>query len=358
MNRLNKLMKKMEEKDMQSLFITNPKNVQYLTGFTGEESYLLILKEGCFFVTDGRYVDQAKQEIPKEISVIRWSSGLLEECIALVKSASAKEVYFEANHLTYIEAKKWIDGIDIQARDAENIVESLRAVKDELEISYIKKAADIVDQTFLHILNLIQPGISERRIAAEMEYYMKKLGSEGTSFETIVASGIRSSFPHGEASEKIIVLGDIVTLDFGALYKGYASDMTRTISVGNVTDKWEEIYQLVLTAEEIGLDTIRAGMKSCELDKAIRKPIREKNLNQYFSHGAGHSIGLDIHESPFISGKSNEVFQKNMVQTIEPGIYLPNEAGIRIEDDVLVQDEKGILLTKAPKREFIHLPFK
>jgi Xaa-Pro aminopeptidase len=189
-----------------------------------------------------------------------------------------------------------------------------------------------------------------------MEYYMKKIGSEGTSFPTIVASGIRSSFPHAEASDKVIERGDIVTLDFGALYNGYASDITRTIAVGKVDPKLEEIYYLVLEAELAGLEAIRAGMSAKELDAIIRRPIKEKDMNQYFNHGGGHSIGLDIHEAPFIGNRS-DIFRVNNIQTIEPGVYLPGLGGVRIEDDILVQDGPGIVLTSSPKKDLITLPF-
>ncbi len=347
----------MASEEIRSLLITNDKNVRYLTGFTGEDSILLLLKGQAYFITDGRYIEQAKIELPKEVAIVKWESGLIQEAVARINASGVDSVCFEGSQMSYQEGTAFVNNLKISAEPIIDFVEEFRAVKDEAEIKNTVEAVKIVDKTFMHILNYIRPGITEKNVAAEMEHFMKNIGSEGTSFATIVASGVRSSFPHGEASDKVIEKGDIITLDFGALYKGYASDMTRTIAVGEVDPKLEEIYGIVLEAELAGLTAIQEGMMSKELDAIIRKPILEKNLNQRFNHGAGHSIGLDIHEAPFISGKSEVRFKKNMIQTIEPGIYLAGLGGIRIEDDILVQEGQGIILTQSPKLDLIKLPF-
>ncbi|MEC2303596.1 MULTISPECIES: M24 family metallopeptidase [Heyndrickxia] len=356
MKRLKKVMKKMEEKGIESFYVTNEKNVRYLTKFTGEESVLLILRDEAFFITDGRYTEQAKTELPDEIQIVRWTKGLMNEAIERINKSNIRNVYFEGDQMNYTDAVVFIEGVKVEAKPVSGFVEEFRSVKDEEEIASTIEAVKIADKTFFHILNFIRPGVSEKEVANEMEYYMKKIGSEGTSFPTIVASGIRSSFPHATASDKIIERGDIVTLDFGALYNGYASDITRTIAVGKVDPKLDEIYYLVLEAEIAGLEAIRAGMSAKELDAIIRCPIKEKDMNQYFNHGGGHSIGLDIHEAPFI-GNSPDVFRANNIQTIEPGVYLPGLGGVRIEDDILVQDGPGIVLTSSPKKDLITLPF-
>ncbi|WP_339318739.1 aminopeptidase P family protein [Paenibacillus sp. FSL R10-2734] len=357
MKRLNNLMNKMAEQGMEAFYVTNVKNVRYLTNFTGEDSVLLVLKNNVLFITDGRYTEQAKTELPAEIEIVRWTDGLMAEAINRVNDSGAGTVYFEGDQMNYLDAAAFIEGVNIEAKPISGFVEQFRAVKDEQEIAHTIEAVKIIDKTFFHILNFVRPGVSEKEVANEMEYYMKKIGSEGTSFPTIVASGIRSSYPHGEASDKIIELGDIITFDFGATYRGYASDMTRTIAVGSVDPRLEDIYYLVLEAEMKGLEGIRAGMMSKELDEIIRRPIRDRNMNDYFNHGAGHSIGLDIHEAPFISGKSEVRFEENNIQTIEPGIYIPGLGGVRIEDDILVQNGPGIVLTQSPKRDLITLPF-
>lgn len=357
MDRLLRVIQKMKAENMEALYITSPKNIRYLTGFTGEDSTLLILGEKVFFLTDGRYTEQAKAEIPQEVDIYRWQQGLTADAQKLLNESNVSEVFFESEHFTYQNAQEFLSNLKSKATPIIDFVEKFRAIKDQKEIEYTIEAVKIIDKTFMHILNFIRPGLTERQVAAEMEHYMKDAGSEGVSFETIVASGIRSSYPHGEASTKMIEQGDILTLDFGATYMGYASDMTRTIAVGQVDSRIEELYYQVLEAEEAGLNTIHNGLMSKELDAAIRKPLIEKNLNQYFTHGAGHSIGLDIHEAPFISGKSDFIFQTNMIQTIEPGLYIEGLGGVRIEDDILVQDGPGIILTQSPKRDLIKLPF-
>ncbi len=357
MKRLQRVMEKLAAEDIAAFYITGEKNIRYLTGFTGEESHLLILKDQAIFLTDGRYTDQAKAEIPAEIDIRRWKSGLILDAQAIFNESGLTEVFFESEYLTYPEGQEFVSGLKIKATPLNGFVEAFRAVKDQEEIAATIEAVRIVDKTFMHILNFIRPGISEREVAAEMEYFMKKAGSENVSFDTIVASGVRSSLPHGAASSKLIEKGDLVTLDFGATYKGYVSDITRTIAVGQVDPRLEELYAQVLEAQSAGLTAIRAGLTSKELDQTIRRSFIEKDMNQYFIHGAGHSIGLDIHEAPFISKNSDTAFKANMIQTIEPGLYLKDLGGVRIEDDILVQDGPGIILTQSPKQELIHLPF-
>lgn len=358
MSRLEQLQKKMKENKIQNLFIKNPYNIRYLTEFSGEDSVLIILRsEEILLVTDGRYTEQAKNEVHENVRIVKWEKSILEEVVQIISSRDIKKLYFEGNQLNYLEYEQLNNLMNCELKPVQGYIEELRAIKDTSEIENIKKAAEIVDKTFFHILNFIQPGITEKAVATEIEYFMKCNDAEGASFETIVASGIRSAYPHGEASNKVIELGDMITLDFGAVYQGYASDITRTIAVGNVDEKLEEIYQLVLQAEISGLKSIRDGISSSELDSIIRKEIKAQDMNQYFNHGAGHSIGLEIHEAPYISKNSKIIFQKNMVQTVEPGLYLPNLGGVRIEDDIIVQKGRGIILTQAPKKDLIKLPF-
>lgn len=357
MDRLEQLKNNLKEKAIENLLIINPKNIRYLTAFSGDDSVLLICQDELFLITDGRYVEQAKTEVSANIQIIRWTGSIFAEVAVLAKTKQMSELYFEGDQLNYLDFEQLSQHATCTLSATQGLVEEIRAVKDEGEIATIQTAVEIVDQTFLHILNFIRPGITERAVATEIEYFMKCAGADGASFETIVASGVRSSYPHGEASDKVIELGDMITLDFGAFYQGYASDITRTIAVGQVDSRLEEIYYLVLEAEMNGLAEIKAGMTSQALDSIIREPIKNKEMNQYFNHGAGHSIGLDIHEAPYISQNSSVVFKENMIQTIEPGIYLPDLGGVRIEDDILVQKGMGKILTQSPKRDLIKLPF-
>lgn len=358
MERMTRLLGKMKEDGLTALYVSNPKNVRYLSGFTGEDSCLLLTQDAVFFITDSRYVEQAGEELDDRIQVICWSRSLLDEAAELVRKYSIKEIGFEGGHLSYSDGESFRTRIlPAKTRVVDGWIEEFRAVKDEAELRRIVEAVKIVDQTFMHILNFIRPGISEKHVANEMEYFMKKIGSEKTSFETIVASGVRSSYPHGEASDKIIELGDTVILDFGATYLGYVSDITRTIAVGEPHPKLTEIYGWVLEAGQAGISAIHGGMKSKELDAIIRGPLVREQVNQYFNHGAGHSIGLDIHEAPYISYRSDHEFPEHAVMTIEPGLYLPGIGGVRIEDDVLVDAEHSRVLTRSPKQDFIILPF-
>ncbi|OKQ00047.1 Xaa-Pro peptidase family protein [Paenibacillus sp. P46E] len=357
MKRIERLLKKMSNEHLPALYVSNPKNVRYLCEFTGEDSALLLTENEIYFITDSRYVEQAREELSDLIQIVCWKQSLLDEAAAIIHKQNIQEVGFEGGHLSYSDGEHFKALVQVKARTADGWVEEFRAVKDEDEIRKTIEAVKIVDQTFIHILNYIRPGLSEKQVADEMEYFMKQKGSEKTSFDTIVASGIRSSYPHGEASGKVIEQGDMVILDFGATFQGYASDITRTVAVGQPHPRLEEIYDLVLEAELAGLNAIRHGMISKELDLIIRSPFIRENVNDLFNHGAGHSIGLDIHEAPYISYRAEYSFVENTIMTVEPGLYLPGIGGVRIEDDVLVGAEKSRVLTRAPKSDLIVLPF-
>jgi len=234
------------------------------------------------------------------------------------------------------------------------ILESMRAVKDANEISIIRKAAEIADDAFSHILHFIQPGITELDVAFELEMFMRKQGATAVGFDTIVASGKRSAMPHGVASDKKLELGDLVTLDFGALYQGYRSDITRTVVLGRPTDRQIEVYNTVLNAEQLAIDAIRVGMTGKELDGVARNYLIYKGYDGC-GNGLGHGIGLEIHEEPFLSPKCELVLEPRMITTIEPGIYLSGWGGVRIEDDVLVLEDGIEILTKSPKNELIRV---
>ncbi|MCI1859106.1 MAG: Xaa-Pro peptidase family protein [Sporolactobacillus sp.] len=357
LSRIDKLAKRMVENDVQAALVSNPVNVRYLSGFTGDDSYLIVTAHDVYFITDGRFTEQAKNELSPNTKIITWKHSLFAEAVDVLNKLDGKRFGFEADQLTYSTGARFKAQVQAELVSISGWIENLRAVKDENEIAKIRAAARIVDQTFIHILDFIRPGVTEKRIAAEMEYYMKKMGSEKTSFETIVVSGVRTSLPHGVAGDKPIERGDLITLDFGATYQGYVSDMTRTIAVGRPDEQLQESYGLVLEAEKAGLEKAQPGMTSKELDAVIRAPFKREHKNQYFIHGAGHSIGLDIHESPYISFRSDHIFRENTIMTVEPGLYLANVGGIRIEDDVLIKTGKNEILTHAPKSDLLILPY-
>jgi Xaa-Pro aminopeptidase len=233
------------------------------------------------------------------------------------------------------------------------LVEKLRLIKTDAEIKILKEAAQIADAAFTHILSFIRPGVSELAVSNELEFFMRKQGAAASSFDIIVASGHRSALPHGVASEKLIETGEFVTLDFGAYYKGYCSDITRTITVGEPSQDLKDIYDVVLEAQLRGLDGIRAGVTGKEADALTRDYITEKGYGQYFGHSTGHGIGLEIHEGPGLSIRSDTVLEPGMAVTVEPGIYIAGLGGVRIEDDVIVTKEGNEILTHSPKELII-----
>lgn len=225
----------------------------------------------------------------------------------------------------------------------------LRAVKDEGELELLAAAAAIADKAFDHILGFLKPGISERRVALELQRYMEDLGASGPSFETIVASGVRSSMPHGVASEKLLEEGDFITMDFGCVYKGYCSDITRTVVLGTASPRQREIYGIVLEAQLAGVEGIRAGISGRQADALARDIIAAKGYGEQFGHGMGHGVGLAIHESPRAAVGSKDIFVENNIITVEPGIYIPDWGGVRIEDMLVVKEGCSRNLTSSPK---------
>ena len=230
----------------------------------------------------------------------------------------------------------------------------IRMIKDKKELDLLLKAASIADEAFIHLLEDIKPGCTERSLAGRLEYYMRALGSEKTSFDTIVASGVRSALPHGMASDKVIEVGDFITFDFGAVYKGYHSDMTRTLVVGLANSWQQEIYTIVEEAQRKGLKAAEAGMTGRELDAIVRDSITACGYGDYYVHGTGHGVGLEIHEMPMINKRGATVLQTGMIFTIEPGIYIPGKGGVRIEDTVVLTED-GARALNGVKKQLIEI---
>lgn len=348
--RLQKLRGVLAERQLDGIVISKPENRAYLSGFTGSSGWLLITAAKAFLVTDFRYVEQAQSQAPA-FEVHKPENSAEALIAALCDEQNVKRLGFEGDYLTF-DAYQGYTQVH-QGRElvsSAGLVERLRMIKDEAEIAIMQKAASIADEAWSHILGYIKPGVVERELAVELEYKMKKLGAEGLAFDIICASGVRSALPHGRASEKKIEAGDLVTFDFGALYKGYCSDMTRTVMVGEPSEKQREIYQTVLEAQLRGVAACKAGMTGKELDDVCRDYIKEKGYGEYFGHGTGHGVGRFIHEGPKLSFRGeHDVLEPGMVVTIEPGIYLPGWGGVRIEDMVLVTADGCRRLSQSPK---------
>lgn len=339
--RIFDLRSKLEEQDLDAFIITSSENRYYLSGFSGTAGILLITKDQSFLFTDFRYVEQAKLQAG-DFQIVNHEGKINSTLDKYIKSYSCENVGFEGDFVTFFEYENLKKSLkDVELVPVSNMVEEIRMIKDEVEVENIRKAASIADGAFEHVLNIIAPGKTEKEIALELEYFMRLKGASGTSFATIVASGKRSALPHGLATDKVLEKGDLVTMDFGCIYNHYCSDMTRTIVIGNPSPKQKEIYNIVLEAQNLALDDIKAGKATKDIDALSRGYIEQKGYGEYFGHGLGHSVGLFIHERPSLSFRDTYRLKSNMLVTVEPGIYIPNWGGVRIEDLVVV-NETGI----------------
>ncbi|MBX6352913.1 MAG: aminopeptidase P family protein [Thermoflavifilum sp.] len=356
--RVTRLRERLQRDGLDALLVSGPENRRYVSGFTGTAgSVLVTAADRQWFITDFRYVDQAKAQC-QGFEIVNQGSSYTDALANLLRSAGVKRLGFEQDILTYGEVER----LRVLERDADvelvptsGMVEALRQVKDEEEIRCIERAAEIADAAFKHMLEWLRPGVTEAEVALELETTMRRLGASGAAFTTIIASGVRSSLPHGVASDKVIERGDLVTLDFGAVYEGYCSDLTRTVVVGPPSERQLEIYQIVLEAERAALAAARPGMTGKALDAVARDLIASRGYGEAFGHSLGHGIGLAIHEDPRVSRLGEEVLQPGMVVTIEPGIYLSGWGGVRIEDDIVLTEQGARILTHSPKDELIQV---
>jgi len=348
--RLRKLRQYLQSEALDAVIISKEENLHYFSGFTGDSTMLFVSQEQAELITDFRYVEQAKQQA-NEFVIVEQKQGLLKVAAERIQKSGLKKVGFEGAALTYNDFAalyKLLPGIEFNKPVK---LDDLRAIKDRAELEFLRRAVAISDEAYAHVLKFIRPGVREIDVAAEMENCMRRLGSEKPAFTTIVASGLRGSLPHGFATEKLIVAGEFVTMDFGAVYKGYHSDITRTICVGTADEKQRKIYDVVLQAQLLGVKQVQVGRSGKGIDEDVRRYIMEAGYGQYFGHGLGHSVGLEIHEEPRLSPSSTcENLVENMLVTVEPGIYIPDWGGVRIEDTVWVTAEGGRPLTQSNKQ--------
>ena len=349
MNRLDKLRAAMSAKDLSGFQVSRPENWRYLSGFTGSNALLLITRDEALLLTDFRYVEQAKEQSP-DFQIIRPQGMLEDGLIAEVQSRGLKTLGFEDDYLTCKTYQQYLGKLtDVELRPASGVVEKLRGVKDDNETELLRQAVHIADLAFDHILDFIRPGVRETDLALELEYFMRRKGAEKSAFDIIVASGHRSALPHGVASDKLLQSGELVTMDFGAVYRGYHSDITRTVVLGKADKKQKKIYNLVLQAQLAAIDAVKPAVVAGTVDTVARDLIAGHGYGANFGHGLGHSVGLAIHETPGFSTRDKTILEKGMVITVEPGIYLPGWGGVRIEDIVTVTATGCDVLTKAPK---------
>lgn len=328
------------ELNLDAVLISNGNNMRYVSGFAGETGYLYISDKHHIVITDFRYTYQAEAEA-EGYEIVTIGSGGYEEAINdILRSDNTKNLGFESKDMFFsryqdLKNKLILDEL-IPINDE---ITRLRRIKTPKELEFIKQAESIGDKVFAEILSFIKPGMTELEVAARIEYLLKVHGGQRTSFPAIVASGVNSSMPHAVPTVKKIEQGDFLTMDFGCVYEGYCSDMTRTIVVGKASDKQKEIYNIVLKAQLAALDFIKAGIKGKDVDKLARDIIYNAGYEGCFGHGLGHSVGLFIHEDPRLSPSEEGIIEAGMIETVEPGIYIRGFGGVRIEDLVVVTDD-------------------
>lgn len=348
--RLDKVFAVMQKNNIDCVVIKDRDTIRYLTGFTGDAGLFFADKLRGILVTDGRFTEQATAQI-KPFQVLEYKGNIWITLADLCKDA--QRIGFDGDKFTFDEYNQFQKQV-VNKELVSLSFNEIRIIKEKKELEYLSVAAKIADEGFLKLLPIIHQGMTEKDLAAQLEYNMKCLGSEKTSFETIVASGPRSALPHGQPTDRIIQTGDFVTFDFGAVYNGYHSDITRTVVIGKATDWHKEIYETVRQAQQLGVASVQIGMTGCELDAFVRQQIADKGFGENFVHGLGHGVGLKIHELPNINKVGKEPLEKGMVFSIEPGIYLPGSGGVRIEDTVVLT-ERGAVPLNSVDRQLIEI---
>ncbi|MEC9451086.1 MAG: aminopeptidase P family protein [Chloroflexota bacterium] len=351
-SRISYLRDKISESDIDTLFISNKDNIRYYSGFTGTFAFLLISKEKSIIITDSRYTLRAEEESPDyEIYQLKSGDNWIENSTNITKT---KIIGYEGDHVSVNllnQLKKRAEKINAWKDFSEKITLG-RIIKSEEEVRILQETINISDSAFNTVSKKINIGMTEKDVAWEMEKEMRELGAESPSFDTIVASGINGSKPHHSPTDKLINNNEAITIDMGAKYKGYCSDLTRTIFIGEPDEKFKKIYTTVLRAQLISMETAQPEMTGEEIDKIARDIIAAEGYGEYFGHSLGHGVGIEIHENPGVGPNSKNSIKPGMVYTIEPGIYIENWGGIRIEDMVIMTESGNNLISHALKETY------
>ena len=350
--RVSKLCRLLQENGTEAFYVTSPENRRYMSGFTGSAGTLLFVRDSACLFTDFRYILQAGQET-EGFQIIEAVPGkAIDRVGEILKESNIAALSFESDYLTVAQYREirdrlpWLDLIPAGGQ-----VESLRLCKDDREVAFVREAVRLADEALTGVLPLVRPGQTEREVALQLELFMRRHGAERVAFDIIVASGPRAALPHGTASARAMREGDLVIMDFGAVWRGYSSDITRTVVLGQPDAHQQEIYDIVLEAQQQGTRAIRAGIAANEVDAAARGVIEWYGYGRYFGHSTGHGLGLNIHEAPRLSSTDGTVLLPGMIVTIEPGIYLPGWGGVRLEDTVMVEENGCRVLTRSLKEQ-------
>lgn len=352
-NRRSRLHWFFEEHSLEAVLFSDLRNIRYLCGFSGTEGALLVARDRAWFLCDSRYTAQAAEEVlgaeVQECAPVR-----IDTVAALAREFCLGRIGFEAAHTTVSAFRRMSEKLNgIELVELGSNLDAIRACKDAAEIELLASVASLSSLSLASVLVEIRPGVREADVAMALELEMRRRGADGKAFDFIVASGERGAMPHGRASDKVIQSGELVTIDFGAVKDGYHSDETVTVACGEPGDRAREIHAIVKTAHDRAVDAVRPGISCKDLDDVARSYIRDKGYGDYFGHGLGHGVGLEIHEMPTLSPRSTEMLEEGMVVTIEPGIYIPGFGGVRIEDSVVVTGDGCHVITSADKQLLI-----
>ena len=340
--------------EADGLLLTSRYSRHYGAEFDIAEGVAIVTKKGCRYFTDSRYIESSENNIKGfEVIMVDRENPYNKVLNQAIADFGVTVLGYEENYLTVAEFLDYEKNLHATLVPMNKEIYGFRAVKEDWELDLMRKAQDITDKAFTEVLTKIHAGMTELELQAELIYCMYKNGAQGLSFDPIVVSGPNSSLPHGVAGERVIQGGDFITMDFGVLYQGYCSDMTRTVAVGYATDEMKKVYDTVLKAQLAGITATKAGVTGKEIDGAARKVIADAGYGKYFGHGYGHSLGLEIHEAPNCNPGGDRVMKVNMVSSAEPGIYLPGKFGVRIEDVVIFKDGGCENITRSPKNLII-----
>jgi Xaa-Pro aminopeptidase len=347
-NRRSRLKPFFEGNGLDAILFTNLVNIRYLCGFSGSDGVLLLARDEAWFLCDSRYTTQAAEEVRG--AEIREFSAKYEAVCSLITDKNIRRFGIEATHMLvsdFRQLSERLDGCELVGIGA--ALDSIRSCKDQDEIEILGRVAGLASASLQAVLVSLVPGVRETDFALELEIEMRRRGAEARAFDFIVASGERGAMPHGRASDKLLRSGELVTIDFGAVKDGYHSDETVTVAIGRPSDRGREIHDIVRQAHDRAIAAVRPGISCRDLDAVARDYIREQGYGDYFGHGLGHGVGLEIHEKPVVSPRGEAAVEEGMVFTIEPGIYIPGFGGVRIEDTVAVTADGCVILTQAPK---------
>ncbi len=352
MNHFSAIQRELEQRGLDAMLLTSAPNRYYASGFysSGTDGVALVTRDRAYYYTDFRYIEAARAEV-KDAEIImttakRGYGALINEAI---EKHALKALGYEEAYMTVASKNAYEQKLCAQLIPATELLTQLRAIKDAEEIDALIGAQRIAERAFDEILNELRPGVSEREIAARLIYWMLHFGAENVSFDPIVVSGANGSMPHGVPGEKPLCEGEFVTMDFGCKYRGYCSDMTRTVALKSVTEEMERIYGIVLDAQKAGIAAARSGVSGKEVDGAARIVIEQNGYGEYFGHSFGHGVGVEIHEMPNLSPMNEKLLPDSAVVSAEPGIYLPGRFGVRIEDVLVLREGSCEDITKAPK---------